>query len=829
MELLAPAGNWDSFKAAMKNGADAVYMGGQQYNARQSAQNFDDKQLQAAVVYAHLRDKKVYVTVNTLIDNGEFAEVLDYLYKLQQIGVDAIIIQDMGLLAAARQVLPDLRLHASTQMTMHNQEGVTLLRDLGVKRIVLARELSAAEISSIVREVPGVELEVFVHGALCYSYSGQCLFSSMIGGRSGNRGRCAQPCRLAYELYSQNDKHKINLPAQGKYLLSPADLCLVEYLPELQAAGVSSLKIEGRMKRAEYVAVVTKAYRQALDSLAANPEFRPDPQVKEKLLKIFNRNFNTGYFMPDTLNFLSTKRPNNRGVYVGRVVDQNQQLFTTIKLSDNVNLGDGLVIWVGQGKAPAFVIKEMYINGNKAVEAQAGEVIGVQLESRVFANDRVFKTHDEKILAEALASFRDEKGSRITVDAEVFLSLGQPLQLALINEKGTRVEVETQNAAQNAQQHPLDEDILRAKIGRMGTTPFELRDLRVTGDLNLMIPLSDINAARRQALDLLMQKMLVAKSAETPDAPSYWTGKSDFLNDLPVADHAPASRPILSVAISKIEQAEIALQNGADRVYLGLEGLGTHKHLRLAAIRELQAASAEARRIIPLLPRIRKPGEQQLHRGLAAAGFDAVMIASWADLEWGLNQGITVLADYNLNIFNNYSLRFLIQRGVAGVGLSPELSFERLQTFTDFSKVELLIHGESIIMESQHCMLGSVLGGGREKCAAPCVTNRYYLKDEKGYEFPVATDADCRFYIFNSRTLCMMSDLPRIVGLKPASLRIEARRLTDGQLAGTIKLYRQALNGILAGAKPDLGAYQQDLASLTPSAFTKGHYYRGVL
>lgn len=828
MELLAPAGNWDSFIAAMKNGADAVYLGGQQYSARQSAQNFDDEQVQEAVVYSHLRDKKVYVTVNTLIDNGEFAEALDYLYKLQQIGVDAIIIQDMGLLDAARNVLPGLRLHASTQMTVHNQDGVALLRDLGIKRIVLARELSLPEITAIAREAVGVELEVFGHGALCYSYSGQCLFSSMIGGRSGNRGRCAQPCRLAYELYTQNDKNKVKLPDQGRYLLSPADLCLIENLPELKAAGVSSLKIEGRMKRAEYVAVVTRAYRQALDSLEDNPEFKPDPQVKERLLKIFNRNFSKGYFIPDATDFLSTRRPNNRGVYVGRVVDQNQNMFTQIKLSDTVSIGDGLVVWVGQGQAPAFVIREMQMDGKSALEAKSGEIISLQLEGRVFPNDRVFKTHDERLLSEAWESIRAKKGSTIPVDAEVSLVLGQPMQMVLVDEKGMRVEIQTQTPAQLARQHPLDEDILRSKIGRMGNTPFELRNLRISGDLNLMIPLSDINEARRQATDLLMQKILLAKQAKQADAQSYWTGKIDFLGELPSGERAQA--PLLSVAVSKMEQVEIALQNGADRVYLGMDGLGTHHHLRFNQIRELLAGGeAKNERIIPLLPRIHKPGEPYLYRQIADAGFSTLMISSWADLQWGIYNGFTLLTDYSLNIFNRYALRFLYQQGVSGVCLSSELSFDNLLTFTDFSKVELLIHGELILMESQHCMLRSVLGGGKEKCLAPCAGNSYYLRDDKAYEFPVETDADCRFYVFNSRTLCMMPDLPRIIALKPASMRIEARRLNDEQLAYTVKLYRQALNELLKDAKPDLGAYQQDLAAVNPSAFTKGHYYRGVL
>ncbi|MDD4802368.1 MAG: U32 family peptidase [Syntrophomonas sp.] len=823
MELLAPAGNWDSFIAAMKNGADAVYLGGQMYSARQSADNFNDNQLREAIDYAHLRDKKVYITVNTLIDNDELEKVLDYIYKLQQIGTDAIIIQDMGLLDAVRTTLPGMRLHASTQMTVHNQEGVSLLTGLGIKRIVLARELSMTEITAIARDSAEAELEVFVHGALCYSYSGQCLFSSMIGGRSGNRGRCAQPCRLAYDLYEGNDKKKVQLADQGRYLLSPADLCLIDYLPELNSAGVTSLKIEGRMKRAEYVAIVTKAYRQSLDRLEDNPDFRPDSKVKANLLKVFNRNFSQGYFIPAANKFLSTKRPNNRGIYAGRVVEQSPHMFTRIKLAEPVSLGDGLAVWVSQGRSPACIIKEMFVEGKKVLQAESGEIIEVQLEGKVFPNDRVFKTHDEKLLAEATASFRKEKDSGLPIDAEVNLAPGKPMQIVLIDDKGEQVKLETAHPAQPSAGHPLDAELLRAKIGRLGNTPFVLRNLKISGDMNLMVPLSDINETRRQAADQLLQKILRSKQVDIPDAQEYWNRKNEFLQD---SVAGKSQRPLLSVAVSNREQAELALQSGADRVYLGMDGLGHQQTGKVIFMKRSRETYSES--IVPLLPRIRKPGEDLIGEKLADGGIGSFMIASWADLKWGIKKGFNLMTDYSLNVFNRYSLRYLLQQGITCACLSPELSLSRLQNFTDLSKAELCIHGELILLVSQHCLLGSLLGGGT-KCPVPCRTNSYRLVDGLGYEFPLATDSNCRLYLFNSRTLCMITDLPSIMALKPASLRIEARRLSATQLTGTVTLYRQALDELLKGNKPNLGDYQQDLAAVSSSPFTKGHYYRGVL
>ena len=828
MELLAPAGNWDSLMAALKNGADAVYLGGQHYSARQSAANFDLEQMGEAVAYAHLRHKKIYVTVNTLIDNSEFAMALDYLFSLQECGVDAVIIQDMGLLQAARTALPSLRLHASTQMTIHNQDGAEFLRQQGVKRIVLARELSGTEIAAISSQVPGVELEVFAHGALCFCYSGQCLFSSMVGGRSGNRGRCAQPCRLPYDLYRQGAQGRVILPDQGPYLLSPADLCLIEYLPELQAAGVSSLKIEGRMKRAEYVAVVTRAYREVLDRMQAEPDFKPDQAVKDRLLRIFNRNFSSGYFLPDNIQFLSTRRPNNRGVYVGRIEGQDRDLRTRIRLSDTVSLGDGLVVWVGQGKAPALVIKEMTVGGQSVTEARSGETIEVQLEGRVAGNDRVFKTHDEKLLAEAQASIRSDAGSRIPVDAEVYVSAGQPMRLVLKDRRGYQAEAETKTPAQTAEQHPLEKDIVQQKLARLGNTPFELGEVQLFGDSNMLIPFSEINDARRRAVGALIQKILLTRQPPRDESHVFWEGKNRVINLVPAVRRADA--PQLTVAVSSLEQVEAALSNGADLVYLGMEGIGSRQQLQNNQIQQLlQLNQDQGERIIPLLPRIHKPGELYPYREIAASGFKTAMIASWADLEWGLRSGLKLRVDYTLNVFNGYTLEYLNHRGVKGTCLSPELTMEQLQSFGDLTQTELLVHGELILMQSEYCMLGGVLGGDKKHCMAPCARDSYYIRDSKGYEFPIQTDAACRFYIFNSRTLCMIEDLARIMALGPASIRIEARRLKGAALARTVRLYRQALDEQRDGSRPDLRAYQQELTAIEGSSFTKGHYYRGVL
>ena len=825
MELLAPAGNWEAFLAAMKNGADAVYMGGKNYSARQSAENFDLEQIGRAVEYAHLRGKKIYMTVNTLIDNQEFPAALDYLFELNQLQVDAIILQDIGLAAACRKVLPELRLHASTQMTIHNAEGVSLLRDLGCKRIVLARELSAEDISLIHQQVDNIELEAFVHGAICYCYSGQCLFSSMVGGRSGNRGRCAQPCRMGYQLKSSSGRYSSDPERSGRYLLSPADLCLIDHLPELRASGISSLKIEGRMKRPEYVAVVTKAYREALDLMETWGE-RPLPEVKDKLLKIFNRRFSSGYFIPAPADFLSTRRPNNRGVFVGRVLSQDHQLQTRIKLSERVQHGDGLVVWVNKGKNPVLMVKDLSVNDRLQNQAQPGDVITVVLEERVSSGDRVFKTHDEQILQEAMQSIRDEESGRVPVDAEVHLQLGEPLLFILRDDQGNCAQTRSQTAAQQARNQALDEAVLRDKLGRMGNTPFILRALTIEGGEGLMLPFSELNEVRRQAVDMLAKQRLASVSHTTARRNDYDQRRGKLFK---LSDSQKRHLPLLNVSVSSLDQARLAFQHGADQVLLGLEGLVSGRRPAKNQIKEwLKQSPLDAEKLIPVLPRIHLPGDLHNYRDIIEAGCHKIMVGNWGDLNWSLKQDARIMSDYSLNVFNAYSQQTLEAMGVVSVCLSPELNFKQLQSWPDFAKVELLIHGQLQLMESQHCMLCTVQGEEPEHCKAPCRRDRFYLQDEKQYKFPVATDADCRFHVFNSRTLCMMEDLKRLISLGPLALRIEGRLMDEAELAGTVSLYRQALDQLGNGLELDL----KDLAGQLPGAnqeFTKGHYYRGVL
>ncbi|MFA7467967.1 MAG: peptidase U32 family protein, partial [Desulfotomaculaceae bacterium] len=346
-ELLAPAGGRDALVAAVQNGADAVYLGGRQFNARRGADNFDIKELAEVIEYAHMRGVKVYVTVNILLADTELREAIRFLHAIYNAGADAAIVQDVGLIRLARLVVPELELHASTQMTAHNLPGVEFLRDAGLKRVVLAREMNLDSVRHI-RERAGVQLETFVHGALCICYSGQCLMSSMIGGRSGNRGRCAQPCRLEYRLVDKDGKPVADAGQWGEYLLSPKDLNLSDYIPRLMAAGIDSFKIEGRMRRPEYVATVIRIYRELIDRALDGGDFAVTGEETVDLAQIFNRGFSTGYFFGNPgQNLMSYKRPNNRGVLLGRVKHYNQRVGRVeIELEAPLATGDGIEVWV---------------------------------------------------------------------------------------------------------------------------------------------------------------------------------------------------------------------------------------------------------------------------------------------------------------------------------------------------------------------------------------------------------------------------------------------------------------------------------------------------
>ena len=503
IELLAPAGSWEALEAAVNAGADAVYMGGKAFGARQYASNFDREEMQKAVYFAHMHRVRLYITVNTLVDDSELGELADYLLFLSNVGIDGIIVQDLGVIRLARQIVPDLPLHASTQMTVTNSEGVKLAAEAGMERVVLARELSLEEINTICHGTD-TEIEVFIHGALCVCYSGQCLMSSLIGGRSGNRGRCAQPCRLPYKLVNEAGEDLLSGKDAGQYLLSPKDLNTLDILPQLIEAGVTSYKIEGRMKRPEYVAVVVDAYRRAIDSYLGG-----DYQVPEEdfanIEQIFNRDFTNAYLLERPgREMMSDRRPNNRGVLVGRVVKLDKAANkATLKLDKELHLDDGLEFWVSVGGRVGTTVTSLLQNGQEVAVAAAGSQVTIDVPHGIKMNDRVFRTFDNRLMTYAAQFFGEKAKRRIPVSALVTARAGNPMTVLLTDDEGNTGYGETQFIVEAARKHALNEETVRKQVDRLGTTEYELSDLVLECDETVMVPMSEINEARRLAVEAL--------------------------------------------------------------------------------------------------------------------------------------------------------------------------------------------------------------------------------------------------------------------------------------------------------------------------------------
>ncbi|OAT79383.1 DUF3656 domain-containing U32 family peptidase [Desulfotomaculum copahuensis] len=504
-ELLAPAGSKEALVAAVQNGADAVYLGGRMFNARHSAANFDDRELARAVEYAHVRGVKVHVTVNILLAEHELPEALRFLHFLQRTGVDAVIVQDTGLSVLARRVLPELPLHASTQMTIHNRPAVEKLQSLGFARVVLAREMELADIAAIKKNT-GAELEVFIHGALCVCYSGQCLLSSMIGGRSGNRGRCAQPCRMRYTLVDDSGRPVADPRREGEYLLSPRDLNLSEHIPALIRAGIDSFKIEGRMKRPEYVATVIRIYRQLIDRAVSRGDYSLNPEETRDLAQIFNRDFTTGYFFGRPgYDLMSYKRPNNRGLLLGRVRRYDRAARRVeLALDDPLRVGDGLEVWVSAGGRVGSEVHEIWLNGRRVDQAPAGSLVQVPFNGHIHPGDRVFKTHDAALMERAAATFTSDRETRKTpLDFYVRARVGEPVFIRVRDENGLTGEGSGETPGVPAEHRPLTEEFLRRQLDRLGNTPFSPGKLHCDIQGAVMVPAGEINSVRRAALTAL--------------------------------------------------------------------------------------------------------------------------------------------------------------------------------------------------------------------------------------------------------------------------------------------------------------------------------------
>ncbi|SHI92928.1 DUF3656 domain-containing U32 family peptidase [Desulfofundulus thermosubterraneus] len=843
-ELLAPAGDWEGLVAAVQNGADAVYLGGKLYNARQGAANFDHEELQRAVDYAHIRGVKVYVTVNILLSDEELEDAARFLHFLQRAGADGVIVQDLGLATLARHVLPELPLHASTQMTVHNRAGVEKLLALGFRRVVLAREMSLKEIRDI-KEATGADLEVFIHGALCICYSGQCLLSSMIGGRSGNRGRCAQPCRLRYTLVDEKGRPVVDPREVGEYLLSPRDLNLSGHLPDLIRAGINSFKIEGRMKRPEYVATVVRIYRNLIDRAMADEDFYITPEEARDLAQIFNRDFTTGYFYERPgYELMSYKRPNNRGLFLGRVVRYHSRTGRAeVALEEPLRVGDGVEVWVSRGGRVGVEVHAIWEEGRQVEQVPAGRVVEIYLPREVRPQDRLFKTHDSSLMERARATFASLREVRKNpVVFHVRVRLGEPVRVRVEDSAGHSGVGTGLTPAQPAVKRPLTPEFLKGQLDRLGNSPFALKDLRCDLDDNVIVPVGEINEARRRAIEEL-EAARIKSARPAPPIP-----EDVFARRLAEArvkaagrvlptGRSPGKRPLLSIAVTDLASLEAAVFAGVDQVYFGGESFRSGPPVGEEEIRRgTEICKKHGVRFILSTPRIIHDPEMaaverllDLAANLPAQG---VLAGNLGLIDRVARTGLPLYADLAFNVFNLRTAAYLLDQGAVQLALSPELTMEQVAALVarGHFAAEVLVQGAVELMVSRYCALGSLLGGlaaGRN-CAGPCQGRHRALQDRVGAVFPLEVDQFCRMHLFNSRDLCLVDDVHKFAEMGVAALRIDARGRGAEYARAAVQAYRRALDLNPAGNAGELSRLRERLQQYSPAGLTRGHYYRGV-
>lgn len=761
IELLSPVGDFECLKAAVQNGADAVYLGASSFSARAKATNFDNSELIAAIRYAKLRNVSVHLALNTLIKNEEFEDAVNLAITAYNNGVDAIIIQDLGLSSYLLKNYPQIPLHASTQMTVHNLEGVKQLEKLGFQRVVLSRELSLEDIKYI-RENTNIELEVFIHGALCISYSGQCLLSSMIGGRSGNRGLCAQPCRLPYELYENN-----NLLDKG-YLLSPRDNCSIEYLPELIKLGINSFKIEGRMKTPYYVGVVTKIYRKYIDLVLNNINLEnrelkslinkslnikntdTDLTDKEELLQVFNRGgFSTGHF-----NSLGNKelifkdKPNNMGFYLGKILNiNNTKGHLKIKLENDVSIGDKISI-----NNESYTISELMINNKNFEKVSKGNIVKIgRMKGRLSIQDKVYKIESQALNKFILPTFKEDKNfKKIPLNGEIIIKENSPISLNIWSKEkfysGLEYKITSTVIPSIAQNKPISSENVINQLSKTGSTEFEFKNIDVKLDDNLFVQMSILNDLRRNAL-LGLENLVIKSHLHNLEKRKFENFESNNHN---VISHISLLLNILN------EDFDYTSLKNIDKLYIPL------KYFYNSKFSNLLMKLSNTFSIYVYMPHIIRDAYIKNFDFLKDFNIKGFVVSHISQIELIAKYDLEIIGNYNLNIYNNYSINFLKKLGIKTITLSPELN--RNELIDILSKIdvasELIVYGKIPVMTNNYCYLGKSTKCYKE-CDKKCMhhNSQFYLKDRMNYNFRILPDNTSTITtIYNSKITSIKYD-----------------------------------------------------------------------
>ena len=711
IELLCPAGNREMLEMAIHNGADAVYLSGIRFGARKFSNNFNDDEIIEAIKFAHLYCVKVYVTVNTLIKDDEVKEFINFIELIHINGVDAVLMQDLGMIYLVRKTFPNLEIHASTQFHNHNIEGLKFLKSIGVKRAVLARELSINEIKMLNVDI---EKEVFVHGALCISYSGECLMSSMVMNRSGNRGECAGMCRLPYKLI----KNKETIQTKGDYLLSPKELCTINNIKEILETNIDSIKIEGRMKSPEYVGFITRLYRKALDNYYKNKEIKISYEDNDKLKVLFNREFTKGYILNDTKNIMNQDSPNHQGIEIGKIIKVTKEKIT-IKLTKELNQGDA----VRFKKANKGMYANFIYKNNKLVNyGKPDEIIELDNKINMTEKDTLLKTIDIKLINE----INNYAHKKIPININIIGKINQPLKVEFSD--GTNIVREEGIIIEESINYSLTADTIIEKISKLGNSVYKIEKINIDIDNNIFIPIKELNEIRRKLVEKLNAERIKPKSDYLKNKVTFKKNNNNITHNISI--------------LIETEEDYLSFNNKNIEFYTEDENLyNKYKNNKNIFLR---------------LPRVINNFKEYNN--------DLLITSDLGSINKYVDKNI-IYSDIYSNVTNIYTAKYLSEMGVKKIGLSPELTTEEINklyknyidTFNEIPNFEMIVYGKIELMLLKHCILNKNLSSS-SNCNICKEKDKYYLEDRNKEKYRIL-QKNCKTTILNYKILNKLNDI----------------------------------------------------------------------
>ena len=823
-ELLAPAGSLDAVRAAVANGANAVYLGAPAFNARDEGAHLSLDEVEQACLIAHAGGVRVYLTLNVLVKPAELIAALTLLGDCIDRGIDAAIVQDLGLVRLIQAVYPAFEIHGSTQMTVHDASGAAVMQELGIDRVVLARENTVEDVRAIREAVPGIGLETFVHGALCISYSGQCYMSGMISERSANRGSCAQSCRKSYTLTDRATGATLD----SGFVISAKDLAAYDHLAAIANAGVGCLKVEGRKKKPEYVATVTKGYRTFLDRLSRGESVEATPAEVEPLVQIFSRGFTGGMYGGRAgRDYVTRDQPDNRGAVLGSVVDRLPGEIV-VELSSPLEVGDGVGFEPPAGmpgRTTGFTIAAIRTLGTR--EGRVRQAIAPRAE--VPSGWQVVRSSHAALLEKARASYADTSADvrrrRIRLDVRLFGAAGAPLK-AVFTADGETVTARTDVTLVPAARRALDRNMLREQLGRLGDSPFALSVLDDSGLApGLFLPVSALNHLRQEAVEELMLRRDWAEQARVAERAARIARAVEVAPVLPpLGGVDPAF--LLAAEVYRIDDALAAADAGANEIVF--DPFLRHPAPPAARLRGLRD-DLQSRGVALRLrtPSVVRPDERRSIQKFLDLG--TPILSGHIGLVRELSRaGRDVIADYAVNVFNQHSAAVVRSLGASRTVLSIELTSEELAEVVRpwaGDGFDVVIYGRPEGMTIEHCVLSAAFDRTPTTCRDLCVKAHpdVELTDPAGYAFSVATDSACRNRLLHSRPIEASEFLPRLwaSGLRGYRAIFNVPGDPIGSVVGG---YRRALDALARGERAEAA----DVRALVAGRFTRGHFARAV-